>query len=134
MFGKTRILLVLLAIVAMLQGCGKVAPELDVATAKAKSEHCTISEDISEVRNNHMEYILHKRDETMYDGIRTKQHSFTECINCHVPKGVGDQKVRHDEEEHFCATCHMYTGVKLDCFQCHTDQPEEVVETAGVAQ
>ena len=125
MFGKTKFILMLLALVALLQGCGEVAPEPDVSVAKAKAEHCAISDDISEVRKNHMNYLLHKRDRTMHEGIRTKDHSFKECINCHVPKREVGNELRHTDEKHFCATCHTYAGVKLDCFQCHTDQPEE---------
>lgn len=125
MFGKTKFILMLFALVALLQGCGDVAPEPDVSTAKAKAEHCAISDDESEVRKNHMNYLLHKRDQTVHEGVRTKEHSFKECINCHVPKLEGENKLRHTDEKHFCSTCHTYAGVKLDCFQCHTDQPEE---------
>ncbi len=124
MFGKTKFMLMLIALATMLYGCGDVAPEPDESVAKAKAEHCAISDDESEVRKNHMNYLKHKRDRTVHDGIRTKDHSFKECINCHVPKLEGENKLRHTDEKHFCSTCHTYVGVKLDCFECHTDQPE----------
>jgi hypothetical protein len=133
MFGKTKFVLMLIALAAMLQGCGDVAPKPDVSVAKAKAEHCAISDDESEVRKNHMDYLLHKRDQTVHEGIRTKSHSFKECINCHVPKLEGENKLRHTDEKHFCSTCHVYAGVKLDCFQCHTDQPEENATATAVA-
>lgn len=125
MFGKAKSLLIpLLAVLFTLAGCDP-QPTVDLATAKAKSEHCTVSDDVNEVRKNHMEAILHHRDETMYKGIRTKQHSLKECINCHVPAEKEGKPVRvTDTENHFCATCHAYTSVKLDCFECHSDRPE----------
>ena len=40
--------------------------------------------DTSFMRRNHMELLLHKRDATMRDGIRTPKESLEGCINCHV--------------------------------------------------
>lgn len=125
MFGKTKFILMLFVLATLLQGCGDVAPEPDLSVARAKAEHCAISDDISEVRKHHMNRLLHKRDQTMHQGIRTKNYSFKECINCHVPKAEGKNKVTYEDEKYFCTTCHVYTGIKLDCFQCHSDQPEE---------
>ncbi len=36
------------------------------------------------MRRDHMNFILHQRDETMHEGIRTSKYSFAECIDCHV--------------------------------------------------
>ena len=77
----------------------------------------------SEMRRNHMKYILHQRDETMHEGIRTRQYSLEECINCHAVKDEQGEYVRVEDERHFCATCHTYASVKIDCFQCHSDVP-----------
>lgn len=82
------------------------------------STECVQPED--EMKKNHMNYILHQRDQTVHDGIRTKQYSLKECINCHVPK---DTEVRYGDKQHFCSSCHLYTGVSIDCFQCHMDRP-----------
>jgi hypothetical protein len=76
-----------------------------------------------EMRRNHMEYILHQRDETMHEGVRTRQFSLEECINCHAVKDEQGEYVRVEDERHFCATCHTYASVKIDCFQCHADVP-----------
>jgi len=76
------------------------------------------------MRKNHMDYLLHQRDKTMHEGIRTKKHSLQECINCHVPEAKDGKVVRYGDDEHFCTTCHSYTSVSIDCFQCHRDQPE----------
>ena len=77
-------------------------------------------EDEDEMKKNHMKYILHQRDQTMHDGIRTKTYSLKECINCHVPK---NSEIRYGDDKHFCSSCHNYAGVSIDCFQCHMDRP-----------
>jgi hypothetical protein len=78
-------------------------------------------EPTAEMRKNHMEYILHQRDETMHKGIRDKQHSLVECINCHVSDAPDAPRV--SSEKHFCNSCHSYAAVSIDCFQCHADRP-----------
>jgi len=82
------------------------------------STECVQPED--EMKKNHMNYILHQRDETMHKGIRTKQYSIKECINCHVPE---NSEARFGDDEHFCSSCHNFAGVSIDCFQCHMDRP-----------
>lgn len=88
-----------------------------------KGEHCV--EETSYMRKNHMDLLLHKRDETMHEGIRTKKHSLTECIECHAtPDDSGSiARITDEESKHFCSTCHVATAVKLDCFECHADRP-----------
>ena len=81
-------------------------------------------EPVDDMRKNHMEYILHQRDETMHGGIRTSKHSFKQCISCHAIKDDNGEYVRVDDSRHFCVTCHEYASVKIDCFQCHTDTPK----------
>ena len=93
-------------------------------TAKAKSEQCV--EPTPDMRKNHMEYILHQRDLTMHKGIRTKQHSLNECINCHV--SAAPDAPRHTSEEHFCSSCHSFAAVRIDCFQCHADRPDKTAQ------
>lgn len=78
----------------------------------------------AEMRRNHMKYILHQRDETMHEGIRTRTYSLEECINCHASKDEATGKwIRIEDKRHFCATCHTYAAVHIDCFQCHSDVP-----------
>ena len=78
-------------------------------------------EETQDMRVNHMEYILHQRDETVHEGIRDKQHSLVECINCHVSDAPDAPRV--SSEKHFCSSCHTYAAVSIDCFQCHADRP-----------
>ena len=88
---------------------------------KGNAEQCV--EPTQEMRVNHMEYILHQRDETMHRGIRTSKHSFKECINCHVVKDDAGKAVNFKDERHFCNSCHTYAAVKIDCFECHASTP-----------
>ncbi len=88
-----------------------------------KGEKCV--EPTADMRANHMEYLLHKRDKTMHEGIRTKQHSLVECIQCHVTPGEDGKVARITNEKHFCASCHRSASVTLDCFECHADRPAE---------
>jgi hypothetical protein len=84
-------------------------------------------EPTADMRRNHMKYILHQRDKTMHEGIRTKQHSLEECIDCHVSSAPDAPRV--SSEEHFCNSCHTYAAVSIDCFQCHADRPS--IETGN---
>ncbi|HHJ14675.1 MAG TPA: hypothetical protein ENJ79_09935 [Gammaproteobacteria bacterium] len=82
---------------------------------------CVEPED--EMKRNHMKYILHQRDDTMHRGIRTRKYALEECINCHAVKDENGEYVRVEDSRHFCATCHTYAAVHIDCFQCHSDVP-----------
>jgi len=119
---STFILAVALAISALLGGCDSAPPPTNLATAKQKATQCVEPTDV--IRRNHMELLKHQRDATVIEGIRTKEHSLNECINCHVPATKQDGSPMHyGDKEHFCTTCHAYAGVTLDCFQCHADRP-----------
>ncbi len=108
-----------LALPLAAQGGGVPMPEIPEANARfSETQGCV--EPTDEMRKNHMEYILHQRDETMHRGIRTRLYALEECINCHVPENT---TVRSDSSDHFCSTCHTYASVKIDCFQCHADRP-----------
>ncbi len=100
--------------------------------APAKGERCVEPTEV--MRRDHMKFILHQRDETVHEGIRTKRHSLKECIDCHVTPGADGQTARVESREHFCNSCHSYAAVKIDCFQCHSSQPEAQTATAPLAQ
>jgi hypothetical protein len=78
----------------------------------------------AEMRRNHMNYILHQRDETMHAGIRTRQYSLEECVNCHASKDESGEYLPINGPDQFCSSCHAYTAVHIDCFQCHATKPE----------
>jgi hypothetical protein len=82
-------------------------------------------EPTEDMRKNHMEFILHQRDETTLQGIRTSEHSLKQCVSCHAIKDEQGEYVRIDDTKHFCAGCHEYAAVSIDCFQCHADTPRQ---------
>ncbi len=86
-----------------------------------KGEQCV--EDTDFMRKNHMELLLHQRDETVHKGIRTKKHSLKECFTCHVVKDKDNKPLTVSSPKHFCRECHDYAAVSIDCFQCHTSVP-----------
>jgi hypothetical protein len=93
--------------------------------AKKYNEKTLCVKPVEDMRRNHMKYILHQRDETVHQGIRTKQFSLKECIDCHNAPSPKDGKVASIESnKHFCSTCHNYAAVSIDCFECHSDKPQ----------
>ncbi len=97
-----------------------------------KGERCVEPTDV--MRRDHMDMLMHQRDETVHEGIRTRKHSLEECLECHVPPKT-EKTVRIDSREHFCNSCHSYAAVEVDCFQCHAEQPSgDAEEFHPVAQ
>lgn len=90
---------------------------------KAKGERCVEPTEV--MRRQHHKFILHQRDETVHQGIRTEQYRFTRCIDCHVQPTASGTYPRHTDDDHFCTVCHVYSSVSIDCFQCHADRPAE---------
>lgn len=82
-------------------------------------EKCVEPADV--MRREHMNFILHQRDETMHRGIRTRKHSFKNCVNCHADPASGSVLGK----DGFCSSCHHYAAVHVDCFSCHTDKAEK---------
>ncbi|MFV2055238.1 MAG: hypothetical protein ACC707_02180 [Thiohalomonadales bacterium] len=111
----------------VLGAMGLMSPMMGVADVpvpdipKADAKECV--EDTDYMRKNHMDVLLHQRDETMYKGIRTKKHSLKNCIACHVVKDKNARPISAANPRHFCRECHDYTAVKIDCFECHASKP-----------
>ncbi|MEE8392905.1 MAG: Hdr-like menaquinol oxidoreductase cytochrome c subunit [Rhodospirillales bacterium] len=84
--------------------------------AKAQGEKCVAPAE--DMRRNHGDYLLHQRDETARLGIRGGKYSLKKCIECHASpdaEAAGAATVRP-----FCAACHDYAAVSINCFECHT--------------
>jgi hypothetical protein len=81
-------------------------------------------EPVDEMREHHMTYILHQRNDTLRKGDRSGKHSLKECIDCHNAPADDGKVASADSPEHFCSSCHTYTAVSIDCFSCHSDKPE----------
>ncbi|MDH3514599.1 MAG: hypothetical protein OEM83_07000, partial [Gammaproteobacteria bacterium] len=84
-----------------------------------RGEQCV--EPTEDMRRNHMKYILHQRDKTMHQGIRTSKHSFKNCVDCHADPANNSVL----GQEGFCSSCHEYASVTIDCFSCHTDKRDK---------
>ena len=84
-------------------------------------QQCVEPTDI--MRRDHMKFLFLQRDATVLNGIRTGKYSLTGCINCHAQAAADGKIVRAEDPEYFCTTCHQYTSVKIDCFECHSDRP-----------
>lgn len=92
--------------------------------AKAiKGEQCV--EDVATMRREHMRMLSHQRDATVHGGIRGAKHSLKGCIECHA--GATTRSVASTPTD-FCVSCHLYTAVKIDCFECHASKSTSTVE------
>ncbi len=77
------------------------------------------------MQKDHFGFLYHQRDNTVIDGIRTKQHSLANCIDCHVSYDKSGTAIPINSEGQFCQTCHVQTAVNIDCFTCHATVPRE---------
>jgi predicted CXXCH cytochrome family protein len=99
--------------------------------ARGQGEKCVADTDW--MRRNHMTVLMHQRDSTVHDGIRTKRFSLKGCIECHAVNGADGKPVTVASPTHFCRTCHDYAAVRMDCFECHPSRPEAKATTTGHA-
>jgi predicted CXXCH cytochrome family protein len=99
--------------------------------ARGQGDKCVADTDW--MRRNHMAALNHQRDNTVHDGIRTPRFSLKGCIDCHAVKGADGQPVTVADDKHFCRTCHDYTAVRVDCFECHASRPEARATNGGKA-
>ncbi len=85
----------------------------------------TCVEPVEVMRREHMKFLMHQRDATVLDGERDSKYSLVGCMDCHNPSKsseTAETAVRYPDPEHFCAGCHLYTSVRIDCFECHADR------------
>ncbi len=124
-----KFLLRLAALAWLVAGAGAALAEGRVsvpAPAKpAGAEQCV--EPVEVMRREHMHLLDHQRDATVIDGVRDGKYSLVGCMNCHNPVQPDGEIVRYEDPEHFCAECHAYTSVRIDCFECHADRGYEPV-------
>ena len=102
-----------------------VAGETRVPTpsvSKGDGEQCVEPTDV--MRRDHMNFLMHQRDATVHQGVRTKRHSLTGCIDCHVQRNAQGQTIPVNAPGQFCESCHRYAAVSLDCFECHATTPD----------
>ncbi|HMS27305.1 MAG TPA: hypothetical protein PKC80_08025 [Burkholderiaceae bacterium] len=85
---------------------------------KAKGGECVA--DPAFMRRNHGDMLKHQRDDTLRGGIRTGKNSLKACIECHASKTTNSVNA---SGSNFCQSCHNFTAVKIDCFECHASKP-----------
>lgn len=101
------------------------------ATSDAvNSNQCVEPTDV--MRRDHMKFLVHQRDKTVHYGVRTKKHSLTGCVDCHVERNETGQYIPINDEEQFCQSCHQYASVKIDCFECHATTPDTQGANNGI--
>ena len=129
-----------LRLIYVLIGFTLLSTSAIVGTAQAETPFPTVHEPSDEslkciqpedeMRRNHMNYILHERDETVHEGVRNEPGSLAACIDCHVEPDDKGEIAGIESEEHFCNACHQYASVQIDCFQCHADRPQKYIKRA----
>ena len=77
------------------------------------------------MQKEHFGFLYHQRDKTVIKGIRTKEHSLANCIDCHVSYDDNGAALPINSEGQFCQTCHVQTAVNIDCFTCHATVPRD---------
>ncbi len=100
-------------------------PMLNINTDKG--DKCVEPKEV--MLRDHMKFVLHQRDKTVHDGIRTTRHSFKNCVDCHADAKTGSVLGK----DGFCESCHTYAAVKLDCFECHSALRETATPTPASA-
>jgi hypothetical protein len=99
--------------------------------ARGQGEKCVADTDW--MRRNHMTVLMHQRDDTVHDGIRTRRFSLKGCIECHAVKDAAGKPVSAASAQHFCRTCHDFAAVRMDCFECHASRPQADASASGKA-
>ncbi len=90
-------------------------------------------EPVEVMRRDHMKFLDHQRDATVVDGERDSKYSLVGCMNCHNPASESGEVIRYEDPRHFCADCHAYASVKIDCFECHADRGLEKIDQSRLA-
>jgi [DsrC]-trisulfide reductase subunit J len=88
------------------------------AIEAARGEACVA--DPAFMRRNHMNLLKHQRNETVHLGVRDARASLKGCIECHASAATGSVAQAPGD---FCASCHSFAAVKIDCFECHASKP-----------
>lgn len=77
-----------------------------------------------DMRRNHMDFLQHGRDDVVHKGNRGQKYRIAECVDCHAARDASGKAIPVNAPGQFCAECHEYTAVRMDCFGCHRKVPE----------
>lgn len=89
-------------------------------------------EPVEIMRKEHMHMLMHQRDRTVHQAYRDPRHSLKGCVDCHVQRDAAGRTIAVDAPGQFCAQCHAYTAVTMDCFECHASTPDSGRRDSGV--
>lgn len=81
------------------------------------------------IRKMHPEFLLHKRDKTLREGVRSDEDSLKGCVHCHASENQNNELSQNpyhpiNDPDQFCSICHQKVAVSIDCFACHRATPE----------
>ncbi|MGE5129766.1 MAG: hypothetical protein ACM3IK_09045 [Sphingomonadaceae bacterium] len=106
-----RLLAALALIATLAVPAGVLAGVEKPILEKASKGPCIAPPEV--MRREHPDMLKHQRTITVHEGVVGAKVSLQGCIDCHGPA------------REFCAQCHRYAGVRIDCFQCHASRPAE---------
>jgi len=81
-------------------------------------------EPVDVIRRQHSRFLFEQRDATVHQGIRDGNYSLIGCVECHATRDSNGYPVPVNAAGQFCESCHMFTGVSMDCFDCHATTPD----------
>jgi hypothetical protein len=109
-----------LALAGVADAVEKQASRVAVPTVKIEKHGACVAP-VAEMRRDHMKMLLHQRDRTMRQGLREARFSLKGCVDCHASQKTGSVL----GNEGFCSSCHEYAAVSIDCFECHSPNPQK---------
>jgi hypothetical protein len=109
-----------LALAGVADAGEKQASRVAVPTVKIEKDGACVAP-TGEMRRDHMKMLLHQRDRTMRQGLREPRFSLKGCVDCHASQKTGSVL----GNEGFCSSCHEYASVSIDCFECHSPNPQK---------
>ena len=109
--------LVLATATSATAAAGESRVPLPVIPPAVKGEQCVEPTDV--MRREHMDFLVHQRDETVHLGVRGAKHSLVGCIDCHARSDAAGTAIPVNAKGEFCESCHGFAGVEMDCFGCH---------------
>ena len=111
---------------ALSGGPGTPIPSPLTGVYLGKGKKCVAP--VSVMRRYHMQFLLHQRTLTVHEGIRTKRFLLTNCVDCHADPKTHSVLGKHG----FCASCHEYAAVQIDCFSCHSPHPQRLTAESAI--
>ena len=74
--------------------------------------------DPATMRREHPEMLGKVADDTVRGGVRGARASLKSCMACHTSDDAATGL-----QTNSCITCHTFTAVRMNCFECHSKQP-----------